>query len=54
MSMSPLKIHVIVSEEEPSVFIQLTGFEDIDDADEYADFLVDYLPLMLFDSEVKH
>lgn len=51
---SPLEIEVLVSEEETAVYVKFTGFEDIDDADDYAQFLVKHLHLLLFDSEVKH
>lgn len=51
---SSINIHVIVVEEDNSVYVQFAGFENITDADEYADFLQEYLPLMLFQSEIKH
>lgn len=49
-----LSIEVLVSEEDTSVYVKFTGFEDINDADAYAEHLVDYLPLVLFQSEIKH
>jgi hypothetical protein len=49
-----LDLEVIVSEEDVAVYVKLTGFEDIDSADDYANYLVENLPLMLFESKVKH
>jgi len=49
-----LSIEVLVSEEDTAVYVKFTGFEDINDADAYAEHLVDYLPLVLFQSEIKH
>lgn len=50
----PLHLEVLVSEEDNSVYVKFTGFEDINEADAYAEFLTGYLPLILFESEVKH
>lgn len=50
----PLDLDVFVSEEDNAVYVKLTGFDTIDEADKYADYLVDTLPLLLFESEVKH
>lgn len=49
-----LGLEVIVSEEDVAVYVKITGFEDIKEADGYADYLAETLPLMLFESEVKH
>jgi len=49
-----LALEVLVSEEDNSVYVKFTGFEDIAEADAYAEHLVDYLPLVLFQSEIKH
>lgn len=50
----PLDLDVFVSEEDNAVYVKLTGFDTIEEADNYADYLVDALPLLLFESEVKH
>ena len=50
----PLDLDVFVSEEDNAVYVKLTGFDTLDEADKYADYLVDTLPLLLFESEVKH
>ncbi len=49
-----LDLEVIVSEEDAAVYVKLTGFDNVESADQYANYLVDALPLMLFESEVKH
>ena len=49
-----LDLHVIVSEDDASVYVKFTGFDNVEEADKYADYLTETLPLMLFESEVKH
>ena len=47
-------ITVLVDPEDKEVYVKFSGFEHEQDADEYAEFLIDYLSLMLFESETKH
>ena len=49
-----LELQVIVSEEDNSVYVKFIGFETIEEADKYADHLTEHLPLLLFESEIKH
>ena len=49
-----LSMQIIVSEKDSSVYVKLEGFDDIDDAEEYAEFLSKHLPLLLFESEIIH
>jgi hypothetical protein len=49
-----LDMEVIVSQDDAAVYVKLTGFENLETADTYASFLVDHLPLMLFESTVLH
>jgi hypothetical protein len=49
-----LDMEIILSEEDKSVYVKLTGFESIEDADTYAHYLTSHLPLMLFHSEILH
>jgi hypothetical protein len=49
-----LHLEVIVSEDDASVYVKFTGFDGVEEADAYADKLLETLPLMLFESEVKH
>lgn len=49
-----LGLEVLVSEEDNSVYVKFVGFDNIDDADEYAEYLAEVLPLLLFESGTKH
>ena len=49
-----LDLEVIVSETDTAIYVKLTGFDDLESADNYANYLVDALPLMLFESQVIH
>lgn len=49
-----LDLEVILSEDDKTVYVKLTGFDNVEDADKYASYLVENLPLMLFESEVVH
>lgn len=35
---------------EPTVYVKFTNFEDAEDAEEYAEFLAETLPLLLFET----
>jgi hypothetical protein len=37
-------------EESPTVYVKFTGFNDDEDAEDYAQFLAETLPLLLFES----
>jgi hypothetical protein len=49
-----LDMEVIVSEQDNVIYVRLEGFDNIEDADQYANFLQENLPLMLFESQVMH
>lgn len=49
-----LDLEVIVSEEDNSVYVKFMGFENIEAADDYATYLTETLPLLLFESGTKH
>jgi len=51
-----LDVQVMTGEdvEDPCVYIKISGFFDVEDADNYADELVEKLPLLLFQSEQIH
>jgi len=49
-----LAMEVRLVEDELAIYIKITGFENVEDADEYSEYLAENLPLMLFNSEVKH
>lgn len=44
-------IEVFLSDDENSVYVMLSGFEEDGDAEKYAEWLTDTLPLLLFESE---
>ena len=51
ISRDDLDIEVMsTSDDEPAVYVKFTGFDDPEDAEEYAQFLVDTLPLLLFET----
>jgi len=50
----PVDISIFVTEDDNSVYVKFTGFDCIESADDYADHLSKYLPLMLFESKVVH
>jgi len=49
-----LGLEILVSEEENAVYVKFTGFDNIEEADQYATMLQESLPLLLFESEIKH
>jgi hypothetical protein len=49
-----LDMEIILSEDDNVVYVKLSGFDSKDDADQYASFLHENLPLLLFETEVKH
>ena len=49
-----IEMDIIIVEDDNSIFVQFTGFENIDDVEDYADFLHEHLPLMLFQSRIQH
>lgn len=49
-----IDVNIIVVEEDNTIFVQFTGFEDIDQVEDYAEFLQEHLPLMLFQTKVQH
>ena len=51
LSRDDVDIEVMIDEDEPdAVFVKFTGFEDDEEAEEYAEFLANTLPLLLFQS----
>lgn len=53
-SATELDMEVILAEDEKIVYVKLSGFDNVEDADNYATFLTKNLPLLLFESEVMH
>lgn len=54
ISRDDLDIEVRVGEESPDVYVRFSGFDSDEDAEEYAQFLADTLPLLLFETTRLH
>lgn len=53
ISRDDIDIEVFSTDEEggsPSVYVKFTNFENSEDAEEYAEFLAETLPLLLFET----
>jgi hypothetical protein len=51
ISRDDIEIEVMTtSDDEPAVYVKFTNFEDAEDAEEYANFLAETLPLLLFET----
>jgi hypothetical protein len=50
ISKDNIDIEVVVGPDSPDVYVKFSGFEDEEDAEEYAQFLADTLPLLLFET----
>ena len=50
LSDADIDIEVAVSADEPVVYVKFSGFADMEDAEEYAEFLAETLPLLLFET----
>ena len=49
-----LDMEVIVSEDDKSVYVKFNGFDTIEEADVYADYLQENLPFLLYQSSQRH
>ena len=49
-----LDMEVYVSAKDTTIYIKLTGFDDLTNAEEYAEYLTKNLPLLLAETEVMH
>ena len=50
ISRDDIDIEVVVADDSNDVYVKFSGFEDDEDAEEYAQFLAETLPLLLFES----
>jgi len=50
ISRDDIDIEVVVAEESNDVYVKFSGFDDDEDAEEYAQFLAETLPLLLFET----
>ena len=49
-----LVIFAMEEEEEPAVYVKIMNFNDIEEAEDYAETLKKNLPLLLLETTVKH
>jgi hypothetical protein len=54
ISRDDIAIEVSIDDQDNSVYVRFAGFEDAEDAEEYAEFLATTLPLLLFESTRLH
>lgn len=55
ISRSDIEIEVMsTTDDVPCVYVKFSNFEDAEDAEEYADFLAETLPLLLFETTRMH
>lgn len=45
-----IEVMSVSDDNSPSVYVKFTGFDDAEDAEEYAEFLAETLPLLLFET----
>ncbi len=50
ISRDDVEIEVVVADDSDEVYVKFSGFEDHEDAEEYAQFLAETLPLLLFET----
>jgi len=51
ISRDDIEIEVMTTtDDEPAVYVKFTNFEDAEDAESYAEFLAQTLPLLLFET----
>ena len=55
ISEDDIEIEVMATgDEDPAVFVKFTNFADAEDAEAYAEFLAETLPLLLFETTRMH
>lgn len=50
ISSDEVDIEVVLADDSDDVYVKFSGFNDHEDAEEYAQFLADTLPLLLFET----
>ena len=50
ISRDNIDVEVVTSADDPVVYVKFSGFNDMEDAEDYAEFLAETLPLLLFQS----
>jgi hypothetical protein len=54
ISRDDLNIEVMVPDNDAEVYVKFSGFKDMEEAEEYAEFLAETLPLLLFETTRLH
>ena len=54
ISQDDIDIEVVINPESPEVYVKFSNFESDEDAEEYAKFLAETLPLLLFETTRMH
>lgn len=49
-----IQLDIVASEEENAIYIKMSNFEEFEDVVDYSEYLAEYLPLLLYQSEVVH
>lgn len=49
-----IELDVFVDPDENIVYVKFANFDELEDAEEYAEYLIENLPLLLFQSKVIH
>jgi hypothetical protein len=49
-----IDLEVFVDPDENHVYVKFSGFSELEDAEDYADYLLENLPLLLFQSKTIH
>lgn len=49
-----IELAVFVDPDENIVYVKFANFDELEDAEEYAEYLIENLPLLLFQSKVIH
>lgn len=49
-----IEFELSVDPDNSDIYLRFKGFSNLEDSEEYADYLLEHLPLMLFESDVKH
>lgn len=53
-SIENIHIEIVAVEDDNSVMIRLSGFDEFDNVVDYSEYLASYLPLLLYQTEVVH
>lgn len=49
-----IDVSVMVDEDTDDIYVKFSGFANSKDANDYAEYLIRFLPLALFESDTKH